>query len=395
MGWAFAFPCSVPNVSVLLNAQASKMENDLEKWTKEVEDKRSQFYELNYFTTPQLLSLCEELGQFKCVVDQQKPINPEVMSLLQSITREVTASNVKEQVKIVCAIQKQSFAEAQLLGSSNTPKLSNSIPLPPQSNVYSNLTTQAMEYDIHHQRLEIHNDNNRMPGMSSMSRVYEDIMKAEVVSDVPVPQLKEEELTDEQKAIIANLKQDNGFHRKLIMLAFDRCAKPHIQEEVEEWCQENIEGFEFPDSEADMTEPYFAHSDDDDIPSEYMKEEEEAVKMDEDTPIESPPMETEPEVCQKPVMVQIIERIPVDENHPGVIKLHNTGFDLNLCIEAITLYPDDISLALDYLNDRSDQGKLFEASREESIVEDGGYGRQDSRASDISATKYVKEVFTT
>ena len=136
---------------------------------------------------------------------------------------------------------------------------------------------------------------------------------------------------------------------------------------LEEWCFDHTEDFVYADSEADsdaMTEPYFGHSNDDDVPSEDEREEEEeeAVKMD------------------------------------------------DLCIEAITLYPHDISLALDYLNDRSDQGKLFEASREiidlthvigdsgmsheESIVEDGGYGRQDSRASDISPTRYVPKLYS-
>ena len=422
MGWGYIFHCSLPNVVVHLNAQASEMENDLENWMKEVEDKRNQFYELNYFTTPQLLSLCEELGQFKCVVDQHKPINPEVMSLLQSISREVTASDVKEQIQIVCAIlQEQSLVEAQLFGSYNKPKLSHSIPLPPQSDAYTNLTTQAMEYDIHHQRSEVHNDNKRIPGMKS--KVFENIMKTEVALNAPAPQLIYEELTDKQKAIIENLKEENGFHRKLIMLAFDRCAKPDVQEVVEEWCLEHTEDFVYPDSEADsdaMTEPYFVHSDDDDMPSEDEREEEEeeAVKMDEDTPIEPPPMEIEPDVRQKSVKVRITERIPVDENHPDVIELHNTGFDLDLCIEAITHYPDDISLALDYLNERSDQGKLFEASLssvlfsheiidlsrevvmsdsgmglEELTVEEAGYERQDSRGSDISPTRYVKEVF--
>ena len=398
IGWAFSFPCPAPNVVALLNAQSIKMENDLENWMKEVENRRSQFYELNYFTTPQLLSLCEVLGQFKYVDDQHKPIKSEVMTLLQSISREVTTSNVKEQIQIVCAIlQEESLAKEQLLGSHNK---SPSIPLLPHSNAYTNLTTQAVEYDTHHQRLEIHKDNNRMSGIS---RVFEDIMKTEVASNAPEPQLKYEELTDKQKAIVANLKEENGFRTKLIMLAFDRCAKPDTEEEVEDWCLKHTEDFIYPDSEADsdaMTEPYFDHSDNDDISSEDEREEEEeeAVEMDEDTPIEAPPMEIEPDVRQKPVKVKIIERIPVDENHPDVIELYNTGFDLDLCIEATKHYPHDISLALDYLNERSDQGKLFEASltvHETGLEESTDvYERQDSRGSDSSPTKYVKEVFT-
>ena len=372
MRWNYAFPCSVPEVVVLLNDQASKMENDLENWMKEVEDKRSQFYELNYFTTPQLLSLCEELGQFKCLVDQHKPIKAEVMTLLQSISREVTASDVKEQVQTVCAIPQE-----QLLGSS---KVSPSIAL---SNAYHSLT------------LDI-DDDSRMSGKKS--KMFQEIMKTELASNMPVPQLKEEELTDKQKAIIANLKQDNGFHRKLIMLAFDRCAKPDIQEEVEDWCVNHQGDFDYSDSEAD------SEADNDTVHSDEEKERKE-VKIDEDTPIESPPKKIEPERRQRPVKVRVIERVSVDENHPDVVELNNTGFDLDLCIEAVTLYPHDTSLALDYLNDRSDKGKLFEASLtahesidlshkvvigdsgmglEESTVEETGYERQDSGGSDIS-----------
>ena len=353
MGWMLSFSCSILDVVALLNDQASEMENDLENWMKEVEDKRSQFYELNYFTTPQLLSLCEELGQCKSVVDQHKPIKSEVMTLLQSISRELTASDVKEQVQIVRAIL-QSFSEQQLLNGPNKPKQSPSIPLPPQSNASTNLTTQTMEYtDIHHQRSERYNDDVRNCEMKSK----------EITSNVPEPQLKYEELTVKQKAIIANLKEENGFRRKLIMLAFERCAKADIPEEVEEWCLDHMADFVYPDSEADsdaMTEPYFSHSDDDDIPSE--EEEEESIKMDEDTLIEPPQMEIEPEVHKKSAKVRITKWIAVDENHPDVIELHNTGFDLDLCIEAVTHYPDDISRAVGYVNDRSDQGKLFKTS---------------------------------
>ena len=376
---AFAFRCSIPSAVAALSDQASEMEKKLEHWKKEVDDKRRQFYELNYFTTPQLLSLCEELGQFKCVDDQHKPIKSEVMTLLQSISREVTANNVKEQVQSVCAIsQEQSLEEAQLLGS---PKHSPSIVLSSQPNVYCSLATLSMEDN---------NDDNRMSGMKS--KVFEDIMKTEIASNAPEPLLKDEELTRNQIAIIANVKHNCGLPKKLIMLAFERCAKPDIREEVEEWCVDHQSDFDYPDSEAD------SEVDSDAIHSDDEEEKEKEVKIEKDAPIDTPPMEIEPEVQQKPVKVRFIERVSVDENHPGVIELHNTGFDLDLCIEANTRYPHDISLALDYLHDRSDQGKLFEVSPtprevvisdngmglEESTVEEAGYERQDSRESDIS-----------
>ena len=405
VGWTMKFSCRGKDIVDRLQDIAKKMEDDQHEWKEEIRKTRQEFYHLNYYTTKQLLSMRRELGRFKDG-SQDQTIKPQVMALLRSISREVNQDIVKEHLfNIILLLGEQEAYNESTLEHLQT--ISTHV----QSK--HKATTPTMQHNIHHPGLEKYSNNNDDNKISTMkSKVFEDIMKAEIVSNTPVPQLKEEELTDKQKAIIANLKEDNGFHRKLIMLAFDRCAKPDIQEEVEEWCLEHTEDFIYPDSEADgdtMTEPYFDHSDDDDVPSEDEREEEEeeAVKMDQDTPIEPPPMEIEPEVRQKSVKVRITERIPVDENHPGVVELHNTGFDLDLCIEAITLYPHDISLALDYLNDRSDQGKLFEASREifdltrevvisdsgmsleESIVGDGGYGRQDSRASDISPTRYV------
>ena len=408
VGWTMKFSCRGKDIVDKLQDIAKEMEDDQHEWKEEIRKTRQEFYHLNYYTTKQLLSMRRELGRFKDGI-QDQTIKPEVMALLRSISREVNQDIVKEHLyNIILLLGEQEAYNESALEHLQT--ISTHV----QSK--HKVTTPTMQHNIHHPGLEKYSNNNDDNKISTMkSKVFEDIMKAEVVSDAPVPQLKEEELTDKQKAIIANVKQDNGFHRKLIMLAFDRCAKPDIQDDVEEWCLEHTEDFVYPDSEADsdaMTEPYFGHSDDDDVPSEDEREEEEeeAVKMDEDTPIEPPPMEIEPEVRQKSVKVRITERIPVDENHPGVVELHNTGFDLDLCIEAITLYPHDISFALDYLNDRSDQGKLFEASREiidlihvigdsgmsleESTVEDGGYGRQDSRTSDISPTRYVPNLYS-
>ena len=70
-----------------LQLQASKMEEDLRKWREELSEHRTQFYELNYFTTPQLLSLREELGQYKeCNPSLAKPVKSEVMSLIQCLS---------------------------------------------------------------------------------------------------------------------------------------------------------------------------------------------------------------------------------------------------------------------------------------------------------------------
>ena len=113
IGWTIHFPCNVDGVVEKLRCQASEMEKDLEDWKAELSDHRDQFYELNYFTTPQLLSLREELGQFKTSPNSTKPVKSVVMSLLQCLSREITSNLVKDEVQVVCAIlQEQKLAES-------------------------------------------------------------------------------------------------------------------------------------------------------------------------------------------------------------------------------------------------------------------------------------------
>ena len=81
IGWEMKFPCALPNVVEELQKVASKMEDDLEKWKQEIQEKRDEFYELNYYTTQQLLLLREELGRLKEPgEDQVKPPSLSVAS---------------------------------------------------------------------------------------------------------------------------------------------------------------------------------------------------------------------------------------------------------------------------------------------------------------------------
>ena len=93
VGWEMWFPCNLPNVVDRLQQVASKLEADLEQWKHEIQKQREQFYELNYYTTKQLLLLRQELGRLQ--EPGENVVKPEAMALLQSISRKITDNEVK------------------------------------------------------------------------------------------------------------------------------------------------------------------------------------------------------------------------------------------------------------------------------------------------------------
>ena len=68
---------------------------ELEKWRKDLKQARHEFYELNYFTTHQLLVLRSKLGKLK--KNETEALSPydraQVMALLQSISCDVIELN--------------------------------------------------------------------------------------------------------------------------------------------------------------------------------------------------------------------------------------------------------------------------------------------------------------
>lgn len=81
IGWYITIPCKLeimPELRKLHNA----MNCELQSWREEVREARFHHYELNYFTTPQLLTLRKELGYLK---SRSVSISRLAQALLQSI----------------------------------------------------------------------------------------------------------------------------------------------------------------------------------------------------------------------------------------------------------------------------------------------------------------------
>ena len=76
---------SLHSVGVIdsLQERAKQMESDLEEWRRTVEDLRSKYYHMNYFTTRQLSLICQELSTLHTVT--HLTFKPWFLNLMQSV----------------------------------------------------------------------------------------------------------------------------------------------------------------------------------------------------------------------------------------------------------------------------------------------------------------------
>ena len=366
-----------------LQLQASEMEEDFRQWREELSEHRTQFYELNYFTTPQLLSLREELGQYKeCNPSLAKPVKSEVMSLIQCLSCEISSNSVIDEVQLVSGIlQEQKLAESKF---SSTVRIPFTSVEQQEVSIPNDLDTQNMSETVPDTKVS-----------SLNSSVLEHVLKAD---KGPQPQLTENDLTDKQKATLDNLKEQCGYSRRLILLAFERSARPDMEDAIRNWCNENQGNFDFSDSDAerseDDTESYTASSS---YHSDVEEQELDDIVIEDDS-ISEVVMETSQpqEILQKSSTknkaapkVVFVERVPVDENHPVVKELLEAGFDIEESLIAAEEYPDDVSNAIAFLMESSsalEQGELFSRSSPihnglERQISDEGFDRQDSEES--------------
>ena len=330
MGWQMKFQCNTHNIVHELQNMASKMEKDLTEWKDEVKGMRKEFYQLNYFTTQQLLQLRKELGRFKNP-NVRGSVKPQVVALLQCISHDITSDIVIEQVHIATAILKeQSMAEKQYSQEKVIPVATG----------IADIITQDMS-------------NTAEPILS------EHVPKLSLATSGPQPTLREDELTDKQRSIVDNLKESAGFHRKLVMFAFERCAKPDMEEEVEAWCNEHEDEFDFTDSDAVTSSSDELSSLNENI--SYMEEEFEGP----DVQIQQKEANVLPDIVEHKIpigpKVRVVERKPIDENHEVVKDLLLAGYELQECIEAANMYPDDSEQAMLYLESSGhDYGEAHE-----------------------------------
>ena len=208
IGWSQCFICDAPCIVTNLNFQASEMERSLEEWKCEVSKRRSEFYELNYFTTQQLLCLTEELGKFQSM-DRSGYLSPKAMALLQSISPNVSEGFVKESVSVIALLQ-----EGELHNIQNSRTLSLSTSLEPCT-----LSCQIKESGLTQHR------GNVVSETVSFKALFK-------------PKLNPNDLTQNQRKILFNLEENYGYTKDLILLAFENCKVDNVYDIID-WCDEH------------------------------------------------------------------------------------------------------------------------------------------------------------
>jgi len=109
IGWKLSFPVQgAKSDTAGLQKLAMYMEQELENWKDGVDEARSQFYNLNYYTAKQLLDLRSELGRLREDPDSHT-ITPHALALLKSISPDVTVQFVYE------AVQRLDLSESENL----------------------------------------------------------------------------------------------------------------------------------------------------------------------------------------------------------------------------------------------------------------------------------------
>ena len=105
------FTLAEPGVLKTLEQDAKHLEADLEQWNAQVKSLRTDFYELNYFTSRQLSLICQQLSGS---TDTNTLIQPWFCNLLSGIYPTVKASLVLRAAERVAADRERTGQRAML-----------------------------------------------------------------------------------------------------------------------------------------------------------------------------------------------------------------------------------------------------------------------------------------
>ena len=199
--WVLQVPCSCDEGIIgNLRVQALRMEKELVSWNETVRLARNDFYNLNYYTTIQILKLRRELSSEK---GDYSAIDPKVLFMLQSISRKIDPHEVREFVK-------------------NALKTTASNPFT------SKFTSQSCTEGSHELKAK-----KIVTGIS-------------LNDNSDMPELSENELTDPQREILVFVTRSLCCSKYLVLKAFEEFQEKKIDKyDIRSWCFDNIYKFDF------------------------------------------------------------------------------------------------------------------------------------------------------
>ena len=234
--WVLSFHCAVDMVDTL-QQQAKDMEEELQVWEDQVRQTRDQYYELNYYTTLQLLTLRKELSRLNSS-DQpraQTQINPHVLVLLESISVEITSPDVWEVVKSVIAEQQEEVGGR---------------PFPTQCHPSAEKITGSMTGPT---SPVVESVRSNQPSIAKDILASADLHTSASTSTASLQQAKltHDCLTEKQKEIFGHLV-NLDYSEQVILIALEKFGEN--QYTVEEWIIKNAHRYERHETEGAETD---------------------------------------------------------------------------------------------------------------------------------------------
>lgn len=236
-GWVLQLHCTNDRAIInMLQVLAKEMDDELYQWENIVKHQREKFYELNYYTTLQLLTLRKEFGRVNA--SNQAVVSPEVLALLQSISTQVTHKEVSDALcQVRTAVKPEIVSDSLERETVNATEVVN-------QDVPSFATEDA---GVH---LSVPQAESDAPTLTAESDTHK-----------PGPTLTEDKLTEKQKAIMANIVTRLNYSKKLILMAFEQCPPDSDAIDYTRWCVDNENEYDYLNDYSDDEEDSDSDSD--------------------------------------------------------------------------------------------------------------------------------------
>ena len=226
IGWRMDFYCQNKFIDDL-QKQAKEMEDELEGWNTEVAMARKKFYELNYYTTHQLLVLRSELGKMKN--SGQTAQTAQVMALLESISCDITPDIVGSTVHRIASLSVEDMEESDV----------EKLPIP-QSRLVAISKVEPLLGSL-----------SPLP-INQPTPPKEHPIKAVHMEPLPQVSLTRELLNEQQSEHFTNIVNMFGYNEMTALKAIEVVGNGDWND-IENWVEQNADNFEelFQDHEGD------------------------------------------------------------------------------------------------------------------------------------------------
>ena len=219
---------------VVLQEYTKEMDGKLQEWKKTVHSARMKYYELNYFTTIQLLHLRKELGLLgRSSNFHSYQVKSDVLMLLHSVSPNVNSSVVQRSVQMA-------------ISSTELPSLNDSTEHLCHSDS-EEVTTQVLPDNLRaepkkseYKKTEVHSETS---STVAMHPTESDSATNTTRQDYSPPEgmlrLSLEDLDEEQEKIFTYCTEYLGRDKRHVLKAFQECGHNAESYDIEQWCLEN------------------------------------------------------------------------------------------------------------------------------------------------------------